>query len=556
MKKKNEMKERAGVRLTAAVTLVLMLFTLMPAKAWAQSDDVYLTREDVNQILEDTARRKNIPPAILKAIAWKESRKTQFTRSGGPFVYAGNRGMMQINRVHTQFDPDRILTDVAYNIEAGADILLSKWLDPKTPVVGNRDPNVIEHWYFALWAYNGWLSRNNPNLHGERTYQDGILELLRTRYDQPATTVDWSYIPASGLPPWYLEVPEPDVTHEGGILFFQPEDRAVADARGDLDLLDGLSGGVRFTVRRGSELVIRSEGVLHNGLYWYEVFHPGTGQRGWTAGIYLNPVFVHGEAEEDALWSLLMTPSLPAEEPEPALEEPEQPEAFEGEEVIDEAMAEDMRETDSPEPEEHIEEQPAESLMTPAVSRFVDMNGHPAMEAVEALAELGVVSSAQNQYRPHQSVSRQELALMLHRFFDFSRDHITLESLEAQYQMYHDWRDIDDWAQDAFSKAAALRVITGYPDETIRPHLTATREQGMVMLAKALEREAMLGMPHAKEFFDDGASINDWAVPAVNALLEKGVLQGAEETCLNPQQPLTRVELAVLLYRIHQLRQP
>ena len=28
--------------------------------------------------------------------------------------------------------------------------------------VGNMDPNILENWYFALWAYNGWSQSNNP----------------------------------------------------------------------------------------------------------------------------------------------------------------------------------------------------------------------------------------------------------------------------------------------------------------------------------------------------------------------------------------------------------
>jgi hypothetical protein len=31
------------------------------------------------------------------------------------------------------------------------------------PVIGDRDPNVIENWYYAVWAYNKWTPANNPN---------------------------------------------------------------------------------------------------------------------------------------------------------------------------------------------------------------------------------------------------------------------------------------------------------------------------------------------------------------------------------------------------------
>jgi hypothetical protein len=52
----------------------------------------------------------------------------------------------------------------AFNIARGARILAGKWnMAPEyRPIVGNRDPNVIENWYFALWGYNGFAFKNHP----------------------------------------------------------------------------------------------------------------------------------------------------------------------------------------------------------------------------------------------------------------------------------------------------------------------------------------------------------------------------------------------------------
>ena len=54
-----------------------------------------------------------------------------------------------------------VASDYAYNIAYGAQMLVDKW--NSTPRIGNGDPAVIENWYFALWAYNGWGWVNNPN---------------------------------------------------------------------------------------------------------------------------------------------------------------------------------------------------------------------------------------------------------------------------------------------------------------------------------------------------------------------------------------------------------
>ena len=541
-------------RTLAALVILILLFT-QNAAVLAVSD-VSLTREDITTIIEETARRKNIPPEILKAIAWIESRKTQFTSSGTPFVSRGNRGLMQINTVHTTFDSHQILYDVTYNIEAGADILLSKWLDSRTPVVGSRDPNILEHWYFALWAYNGWLSRNNPNLHGEGTYQDKVFDLIRTRYGQEVSTVDWSYIPASGLPQRGLHLPEPSFTHEGGILFFQPEDRATADVRQDLYVLKAPNDDVLFTLSTGDEVIIISEPHLEGGLYWYEILYSPTGQRGWVAGIYLKPAFVRQEAADDALWSLILDPDISDEtELFQILVTSDEVENLEGIALPD---SEDKQETDdvdllviSDETGNEIESgADTKAILTPPL--FSDMTNHPAREAVETLTRMGVFSTNdESAFRPHQAISRQEMAVILDKFFHFEDDILPLETQIQPLADYADGSRISSWARISMARAASLGVIGGYPDGTIRPLEAATREQGMVMLFKSMHHSVRLGEICASQYFEDGSSINHWALPAVNALLDLGIFEGLDPTFLNPQQELTRVELAVVIYRIH-----
>jgi len=534
---------REGLRKTLAVFLVLVLVVAQAAAAFAVSDPS-MSREEIIKIIEDTARRKNIPPQILTAIAWKESRFTQFTSSGAPFVSRGNRGLMQINNVHTSFDKERILYDVTYNIEAGADILLSKWLDHRTPVVGNRDPNVLENWYFALWAYNGWLSRNNPNLHGEKTYQDGIFDYIRNTYGQEVSTVDWSYIPASGLPQWGSQLPEPAVTHEAGILFYQPDDRALVDVRDQLYVQTHPGGGdVTFSLGKNQEVTILSQPTLVDGLYWYKITHPATGQKGWAAAIYLKPVFVQEEAAEDALGALLLDPDLGTEPVAEVSQEFEEP--------ADTEVTADMVTT--AEPEDHKEETAlvAKSL---EFSVFRDMNGHPAQEAVDTLAALDVVSTTSNDFKPHQTISRQELALMLDAFFQLNQRDVTPEEMAVQLEAYEDNQQIAAWAQEAVARAAVLGVMGGYPDGTIRPQAPATREQGMVMLVKAMEGRVLEDEICATKYFEDGNAINGWALSSVNVLLDMGVFEGVDSTSFNPRQELTRVEVAVVLYRIHLLQ--
>jgi hypothetical protein len=60
-------------------------------------------------------------------------------------------------------DKTRLKTDIDYNIAVGADILVTKkgYAPSVFPIIGSGDPRCYEHWFFAVWAYNGWV-RDNP----------------------------------------------------------------------------------------------------------------------------------------------------------------------------------------------------------------------------------------------------------------------------------------------------------------------------------------------------------------------------------------------------------
>lgn len=60
------------------------------------------------------------------------------------------------------FDPTRVAAEPAYNIGTGALFLIQKW-NGLNVYIGNNNPYVVEDWYYAVWAYNGWGWLNNPN---------------------------------------------------------------------------------------------------------------------------------------------------------------------------------------------------------------------------------------------------------------------------------------------------------------------------------------------------------------------------------------------------------
>jgi hypothetical protein len=115
----------------------------------------------------------SVPTSLLKAIGWVESGWRQFTAAGRPVVSPDfGYGIMQVTSgmagAFGSADGDlpattqsRIASEYRYNITYGMRILIQKW--QATPRIGDGDPSVLEDWYYAVWAYNGWGWVNNPN---------------------------------------------------------------------------------------------------------------------------------------------------------------------------------------------------------------------------------------------------------------------------------------------------------------------------------------------------------------------------------------------------------
>jgi hypothetical protein len=127
---------------------------------------------------QSTPVTANGPCTILKALAWVEGAWQQANPnvvegSTGPVKQSATcgYGVMQITsgmRQPGELPPDvqqQIAADYRYNIAWGAKTLAEKWNagDNLNAVVGNRDPGVGEHWYYAAWAYNQFTFKNNPN---------------------------------------------------------------------------------------------------------------------------------------------------------------------------------------------------------------------------------------------------------------------------------------------------------------------------------------------------------------------------------------------------------
>jgi len=178
---------------------LLLLFTLIFSTnlPTAEAAETELSFKAKKELITKYAMKYNIPPEILKAIAMKETAMMQYEANGEPVMNKNNDGgigIMQITMSKEEMqaqgiDEYKLKYNTEYNIEQGAKILNSKW-NYDIPKINDRDRTKIEHWYFAVWAYNGLSVRNVPSETNPSPYQEKVFDYIR----------DWAYVPIAPTP--------------------------------------------------------------------------------------------------------------------------------------------------------------------------------------------------------------------------------------------------------------------------------------------------------------------------------------------------------------------
>ncbi len=259
-------------KITALILIFIFMFNTL---AYASYNP---PRKELEKMIDEVALKRAIPSVILKAIARTESVYEHFNSNGSPKINGTSVGLMQVSNRSGGYNQEKLKYDVIYNIEAGADMLLNKWSMSSyqnVSCVGNMDPDVLENWYFALWAYNGWSQSNNPNMLSysrRNTYQQIIYNIAEKEYGQKINNIDFSYLPKSGNPSRSLVVPTPAYTSSANIVLYEVGDYVKTDGvRSNYQLRDVPAGKYIHELGAGQLGRITEGPVLKNGYYWYKV---------------------------------------------------------------------------------------------------------------------------------------------------------------------------------------------------------------------------------------------------------------------------------------------
>ncbi|WP_160499857.1 leucine-rich repeat protein [Paenibacillus dendrobii] len=169
-----------------------------------------------------------------------------------------------------------------------------------------------------------------------------------------------------------------------------------------------------------------------------------------------------------------------------------------------------------------------------------DISGHWAEKQIRQAIMSNIVSGyPDGTFHPNASVTRAEFVVMLMKAIGQSEN-------KGGGHTFSDAFTVGDWAKSAIAQAAAVNIVSGYPDGSFRPNERITRAEMAVMVAKAFGVEPSL----TNSGFADDASIPTWARGTAEALRQVGVLQGRSGGKFAPSAEASRAEALTIILRL------
>lgn len=119
---------------------------------------------------------------------------------------------------------------------------------------------------------------------------------------------------------------------------------------------------------------------------------------------------------------------------------------------------------------------------------FEDTKNHWASGYISIAAALGYVNGFDaNRFGPNESLTRQQMAVMLSRIAGLTSN---ASVNGGQAQIFTDIDTVSAWAADAVAAVYENGIVNGYPDGTFRPSAYITRAEACHMIVNLMEKQS------------------------------------------------------------------
>ena len=181
---------------------------------------------------------------------------------------------------------------------------------------------------------------------------------------------------------------------------------------------------------------------------------------------------------------------------------------------------------------------------------FPDVEDHWAQDAINDMGSRMVVFGDEDgNYNPDNNITRAEFAAVVVRALGLA------PGTDAR-----SFSDVNstDWYSGYIEVAASYGFITGYSDGTFGPNDKITREQAIVIIARALEITGLnAGIAGSEvdgqlDSFRDKSDIFDYAKAGVAVCVKTRIITGRDDETIAPKALITRAEAATIIERLLQ----
>ncbi|NEU81095.1 fasciclin domain-containing protein [Nostoc sp. UIC 10630] len=166
---------------------------------------------------------------------------------------------------------------------------------------------------------------------------------------------------------------------------------------------------------------------------------------------------------------------------------------------------------------------------------------------IQALADNNVIAGfPDGSFRPNQAVTRAEFAALIQKAFPNQN---RVRQLSAG-----GFRDVPAgyWASSVIQYAYETGFLAGYPGNVFSPNQQIPKVQAIVALTSGLGLTASNtgASTDLSTYYTDASSIPQYAIASVTSATQSNIVVNYPDVKqLNPQQTLTRAEVAALLYQ-------
>lgn len=176
--------------------------------------------------------------------------------------------------------------------------------------------------------------------------------------------------------------------------------------------------------------------------------------------------------------------------------------------------------------------------ISPQVMAFTDVEGHWAEQTISKMSDARVLSGYHGGvFKPDDYMTRAEFATVIDK----------LLGLKDESERYVPDITRDDWYADEIRRIIKAQIMQGDQDGYVRPNDKITREEAVVVLARAFKIQNLASIiPN----YGDREEISPWAESAIISFAKYGYIDGYEGNLLKPRANITRAEAITIINRI------